>query len=394
MTGSLVRPDVGASSGNLLFSARFDDGSGECEHDLVLRYQPADGLMNRYDMGAQFRVQHALADAGVKVARPLCLDDNGSLLGTPGYIMRRSVGVAPRQYYYAQGPMAEADVATRQALIADMMETLAKIHAFDWRTTGLDTLLGGSAPENSIGSEITFYTDALRFASGEIADSLSGYECWLHEKQPRVTSPVLNHGDYQPSNMLFADGNLVAVLDWETARITAPESDLGWLMGVHSFARILGGADNIADLPSDDDWLSAYERASGRSLQHWEYHLAKGAYCTCWSFTSSGVACQLRNSNPSRHLGGARRSHASAVQSRGRHPQICGKLMTLTAADDSATPRTVMLPTGTESSVFYFIDPRQNLCCINAHRSGTQQGHLQRHGRHEPPGQTALPPPS
>jgi aminoglycoside phosphotransferase (APT) family kinase protein len=280
LTGSLVRPDVGASSGNLLFSARFDDGTGEQEHDLVLRYQPADGLMNRYDMGAQFRVQHALANAGVKVARPLCLDDDGSLLGMPGYIMRRAVGVAPRQYYYAQGPMAEADVATRHALIADMMETLAEIHALDWRTAGLDTLPGGNTPENSIGKEIIFYTDALRCASDEIADSLSGYECWLHENQPRVTTPVLNHGDYQPSNMLFADGKLVAVLDWETARITAPESDLGWLMGVHSFARIIGGADNIADLPSDDDWLSAYERGSGRSLQYWEYHLAKGAYCT------------------------------------------------------------------------------------------------------------------
>jgi hypothetical protein len=33
-------------------------------------------------------------------------------------------------------------------------------------------------------------------------------------------------------------------------------------------------------MPSDADWLSAYERASGRSLQHWEYHLAKGAFCT------------------------------------------------------------------------------------------------------------------
>jgi prepilin-type processing-associated H-X9-DG protein len=120
----------------------------------------------------------------------------------------------------------------------------------------------------------------VRFASAEIADSLSGYERWLHEKAPRVTNPVLNHGDYQPSNMLFADGKLVVVLDWETARITAPESDLGWLMGVHSFARILGGANNIADMPSDADWLSAYERASGRSLQHWEYHLAKGAFCT------------------------------------------------------------------------------------------------------------------
>lgn len=280
LTGSLTRPDVGASSGNILFNARYDGGDGEREHELVLRYQPTEGLMNHYDMEAQFRVQNALHQAGVKVAKPVCLDNSGSILGTPGYIMQRAAGTAPKQYYYAQGPLAEADAATRQALIVDMMETLARIHDLDWRKAGLDTLCGGAAPERAIGEEIKFYTDALRFASTEIADSLSGYERWLQDNQPKVTRPVLNHGDFQPSNMLYADGKLVVALDWETARITAPESDLGWLMGVHSFARILGGANNIADIPSDADWLSAYERASGHSLQHWEYHEAKGAFCT------------------------------------------------------------------------------------------------------------------
>ena len=178
LTGSLVRPDVGASSGNLLFSARFDDGSGECEHDLVLRYQPADGLMNRYDMGAQFRVQHALADAGVKVARPLCLDDNGSLLGTPGYIMRRSVGVAPGSTTRAgadgRGRCCDPTGADRRH-DGDLGQNPC-LRLADHRSR---YFAGWSAPENSIGSEITFYTDALRFASGEIAESLSGYECWL-----------------------------------------------------------------------------------------------------------------------------------------------------------------------------------------------------------------------
>ncbi|MAG67322.1 MAG: hypothetical protein CMK74_15920 [Pseudomonadales bacterium] len=280
LNGPLTRPDVGASSGNILFDARFDAGDGDRDHELVLRYQPADGLMNHYDMASQFRVQQVLASAGVKVAKPLCLDADGSLLGTPGYIMQRARGAAPRQYYYAQGPLAEADPSTRQALIADMMETLAQTHALDWRDAGLGNLRGGQVPEQSIGEEIRVYTEALRFASDEIADSLAGFEHWLLDNQPKVLEPVLNHGDFQPSNMLFADGKLVVALDWETARITAPESDLGWLMGVHSFARILGGGNNIVDIPSDADWLTAYERASGRTLQHWPYHLAKGAFCT------------------------------------------------------------------------------------------------------------------
>lgn len=280
IAGQLSRPDVGASSGNILFSVRYNNGAGAHEQALVLRYQPDDGLMNRYDMAAQFRVQHALHGAGVKVAKPLCLDADGRVLGTPGYVMQRAVGAAPRQYYYAQGPLAETDAATRTALIADMMESLAKIHALDWRAAGLADLPGGSAAEKSIGEEIRFYTDALRFASSEIADSLAGYEHWLLDNQPTVMRPVLNHGDYQPSNMLYAEGKLIAILDWETARISAPESDLGWLMGVHSFARILGGANNISDMPDDAIWLTAYERAAGQPLQHWEYHLAKGAFCT------------------------------------------------------------------------------------------------------------------
>ncbi len=278
--GALQRPEVGASSGNLLFNAHYDDGSGSAEHALVLRYQPTDGLLNRYDMSAQFRVQRALAQAGVKVAQPLCLDADGSILGTPGYLMRHAEGEAPRQYYYAQGPLAAADAATRTALIDDMMATLAQIHALDWQAAGLDDLPGADRSAMSVGAEVCFYTDALRFAAPEVAERYARHERWLLDEQPLVTRPVLNHGDYQPSNMLYADGRLLAVLDWETARISAPESDLGWLMGVHSFAHILGGANNIADMPSDDCWLEAYERATGCFLQHWEYHLAKGAFCT------------------------------------------------------------------------------------------------------------------
>lgn len=47
----------------------------------------------------------------------------------------------------------------------------------------------------------------------------------------RDGQPVgLIHGDYQPGNLLFENGKLVAILDWELSGIGAHLLDIGWLM--------------------------------------------------------------------------------------------------------------------------------------------------------------------
>ncbi|MGT5522875.1 phosphotransferase family protein, partial [Escherichia coli] len=58
---------------------------------------------------------------------------------------------------------------------------------------------------------------------------------------------VLLHGDFWPGNVLWKDGQLVAVIDWEDAQIGDPLADLGnsrleilWASGseaMHSFTR-------------------------------------------------------------------------------------------------------------------------------------------------------------
>ena len=48
------------------------------------------------------------------------------------------------------------------------------------------------------------------------------------ETDPRKLPLVLVHGELNPSNLVFKDGNLLAVIDWENAHIGDPREDLGW----------------------------------------------------------------------------------------------------------------------------------------------------------------------
>jgi aminoglycoside phosphotransferase (APT) family kinase protein len=43
---------------------------------------------------------------------------------------------------------------------------------------------------------------------------------------PQLNPPVLLHGDYWPGNLLWKNGQLVAVIDWEDAAIGNPLADI------------------------------------------------------------------------------------------------------------------------------------------------------------------------
>lgn len=52
----------------------------------------------------------------------------------------------------------------------------------------------------------------------------------LAEHLPATISLGLVHGDFQPGNILFDAGRLVAIIDWELSLIGSQALDLGWLM--------------------------------------------------------------------------------------------------------------------------------------------------------------------
>lgn len=81
---------------------------------------------------------------------------------------------------------------------------------------------------------------------------------------PRRNAPVLLHGDFWPGNILWKNGQLAAVIDWEDAALGDPLADLAmsrleilWAFGIdamHRFTRQYQSMTTIdfTDLPYRD----------------------------------------------------------------------------------------------------------------------------------------------
>jgi aminoglycoside phosphotransferase (APT) family kinase protein len=67
-------------------------------------------------------------------------------------------------------------------------------------------------------------------------------------------APALLHGDYWPGNILWREGQLAGVIDWEDARLGDPLADMGntrlelvWALGIDAMRRFT--ADYLALSP-------------------------------------------------------------------------------------------------------------------------------------------------
>lgn len=93
-------------------------------------------------------------------------------------------------------------------------EQLAAIHKIPFAGSGLEFL-------PSYGFKVW---DAGELAEdlreSELRDALTQYGA------PQLSQPVLRHGDYWPGNLLWQDGSLTGVIDWESANIGEPLADL------------------------------------------------------------------------------------------------------------------------------------------------------------------------
>lgn len=270
---SNVRPvetRAGGSNGTLLFEASFEGPSGPTRGEYVLRFLPVKGLFKSYDVSGQFKLQRTLAQTDVPVAPQVWLDAEGAYLKTPGYVMGRVRGVSPPMGWRDSGLFAEASASDRRAMMFEQIHVMAKIHAVDWRTLGLDWLEQRAVGVRPMEREINWYWDSLNWAAAKdyIAE-LAPVRDWLIENEPTDVDVVLCHGDINYGNYIY-DGTVVtAVVDWEMAYLGAPEADL-----------VARQASDISFAPDDrwpdgaptyDEMIAEYERISGRKLRHLEY---------------------------------------------------------------------------------------------------------------------------
>lgn len=177
------------------------DGKGRISKLVARCHGQRDLERNPHIARDEFRLLSYLHAAGLPVPRPHFVDQEGIYISRPclvcSYIPGRTI-------------TALDSLALRQ-----MADTLARIHRLP-----IDEITFLSRQEEYIAAWLSRPAGAMGLeAKGRSA--LQGAWPWAQRNQP-----VLLHGDYWPGNILWQDGRLVGIIDWEDAALGDPLADL------------------------------------------------------------------------------------------------------------------------------------------------------------------------
>lgn len=223
------------------------------------------------DVYRQAPLLRGLKAAGMPVPAVPWASPNDDLLGTPFIVMER----LPGRVFLVWEPHNSfpCEAASIRELWLAAAQTLARLHKVDWRTA----LPDWEAPR-PLREELEYWTPLLRHAQ-EREWFEAGNE--LHEllatDVPEAGPVGVVHGDFQPGNILYVDGEFKGVIDWELASIGSQGLDVGWLLMI-SDSRGWDPAWRPVAPVSRDDLISDYREAGGPVLSDTDWFQALAHY--------------------------------------------------------------------------------------------------------------------
>jgi aminoglycoside phosphotransferase (APT) family kinase protein len=178
-------------------------------HKLIVRRHGAIDFAHNPGIAAdEFRLLQMLQTADIAAPAPHLLDESGEIFPSPYLVM---------EFIEGEPNFAPTDSAD---LTPQLAAHLAAIHHID-----------GAHYDLSFLPNITEqFTRRLRQRPAKFDDSLSEERIRaalepVWPPQPH-NPPALLHGDYWPGNVLWKDGQLAAVIDWEDAALGDPLADV------------------------------------------------------------------------------------------------------------------------------------------------------------------------
>ncbi len=196
----------GSSALTLELKLRLTNGNSESV--VLRRYGERDLRRNARVAECEFRLLGLVSRLGLPVPNPILLGEPDDDWTTPFVVVERVNG---------EPDFAPADLDGHLRRLAS---ALVAIHGVDPQAEGLGFLPSQSDSSASVVKELSRDVDDPLFQR-RIVDALSA--AW---PPPRRNWPTLLHGDFWPGNVLWKDGELSAVIDWEDAKTGDPLSDL------------------------------------------------------------------------------------------------------------------------------------------------------------------------
>jgi aminoglycoside phosphotransferase (APT) family kinase protein len=199
---------------------------------LVVRRHGTRDLQDNPNIAAdEFRLLQITRASGLPTPTPLHLDQSCEIFSTPCIVLEYIEGVT----VFAPSDLSE--------FIREMAAQLSTIHSVDCSNLALSFL-----PKQSIqtAKTVSVRPEILDESIGEgrIRDALESLWPWTQRNES-----ALLHGDFWPGNILWKDGQLAAVIDWEDARTGDPVAELAdsrleilWAFGIDAM-------NDFTDLP-------------------------------------------------------------------------------------------------------------------------------------------------
>lgn len=177
--------------------------NGEKRKIIVRQHGEMDLKQNPRIAVDEFKLLNLLHSAGLPVPAPYYVDPSCELISKPYIVIE-----------FIEGNIVSSP-SNKFELISQLATHLANIHRVDIANFDFSFLPIQQAIHNRIPKEISesLYLDRIR---NELE------KAWPLNKN----NDVLLHGDFWPGNILWKEGQLTAIIDWEDAAIGDPLSDL------------------------------------------------------------------------------------------------------------------------------------------------------------------------
>ena len=229
----VVPQSTGFSNETFLFDATWTEGpSGPSQRaDSCSGTTPGVGSLPRIDVINQQYAREDPRGAQRRTGRDREVGGTERDVSALHFVMDRLYGQVPgdRPPYTVEGWFVDLTDSERRELNTDGLSAMTKVNRVDWRSLDFGYLdrreYGPLGRAQRLGYFEKYWQWARAGNPHPVADPAWDY---LRENWPDEEPVELCWGDARPGNQMYANGRVVAVMDWEMVSLGNAVSDLGW----------------------------------------------------------------------------------------------------------------------------------------------------------------------
>jgi aminoglycoside phosphotransferase (APT) family kinase protein len=155
---------------------------------------------------------------------------------------------------------------------------IATLHGVDYAAIGLGDF---GRTGSYISRQVARWSKQYQAAGADRIAAMDRLIEWLPAHIPEGDETSIVHGDYRLDNVIFhpTEPRILAVLDWELSTLGHPLSDfayqvMAWRLSPQEFRGIKGADLAALGIPSEEDYVAAYCRRTGRQrIPDFEFYL-------------------------------------------------------------------------------------------------------------------------